>query len=203
MDVEEESWARCPEYENDICDLNHSADRAEDKSQAEESEDEPNGKERGQNGSDETETKTLPSRGKVLSRNTSSPTVSGPPANDTIGMFNGCDEGDDDPSISDDERDLIYSQLYHSRTVQPTLIAPTVPQNTSNSLHKTKTKKKRTNVGDQPADLSSTKFTFELDLDNIPPPPAPVEPPPQVLNIDSDSDDDVAVRHSSPCLKCP
>jgi len=203
MGDEQESLARLADCENDICDLNQSADRAENKPQAEEAEDESSGKQLGQNGSDDTETKALPSRGKVFSRNPSSPIVSGPPGNDPLAMFNGCDEGDDDSSISDDERDLIYSQLYHSITVQPTLIAPAVPQNSSNSLHKTEAKEKQTKLGDQPPDLSCTKFTFELDLDNIPPPPVPVEPPPEVVNIDSDSDDDVAVPHSSPCLKCP
>ena len=203
MDDEEEYWAHFPDHGNNICDVNHSPDRAEDKSEAEESEDESSGERQRENSSDDAETKASTSRSKAVSRSTSSPIGSNPPVNDTIVMFDGYDQGDDDSSISDDERDLIYSQLYHSKTVQPTLILPSAPQETSGSPRKTKSKENQTNVIDQPTDLSSTKFTFELDLDNIPPPPVAVEPPPRVVNMYSDSDDDVAVPHSSPCLECP
>jgi hypothetical protein len=176
------------DYENDLYDLNHEADRAEDESESAPDEEDCEGEHT--SGDESTDPA---SRSRAVSGNASLPPVApSPPSLDTNGILNGYEEDEEDSTISDDERDLIYSSLYHSNTTHLTTTpSKKTAQPTSDSPQKPKGKGKRSKSPDQPSGLASTKFTFELDLDNIPSPSIAVEQQPrQVINIDSDSDDD-------------
>lgn len=136
------------------------------------------------------------------------------PADPTDGFL------DDADSLSDDERDLILAQLYHSAatlsTSKPnTLHQEKTPNGTNPNKRKivlddseagipstteeqpAKSKKKITfdqYINSQPA-VPSVEFTFELDLDNLPSPPKPT-PVEEVPSLDEDDYDDYVVTPS-------
>jgi hypothetical protein len=105
---------------------------------------------------------------------------------------NGVDEHFDDEdseSLSEDERDLIYSRLYHSTSTLPA--STTAPSKENKPNRAARRKQKALMSCDQPS-VPSTEFTFHLDLD-LPPPPAPTEPSiaeavPEASALDEDGD---------------
>jgi hypothetical protein len=197
---DEDGHSEYSEYEDDIdriFGLSHDADNDESSDEeASESGDESSSESEGDDeSSEEEETKASVSRSTVASRNASPPLpTKSPPALDVNDVL---DELEDVDSISDDERDLIYSRLYHSSTTQQTMIPPKTTQQSTDLPQKSKSKRSK-GTKDQLSDLASTKFTFEIDLDNVapPPPPLPPSPPPEVHTIDSDSDDETSVSTS-------
>jgi len=121
---------------------------------------------------------------------------------------------DDTDSLSEDERDLILAQLYHSSATISTSKPNTLPREkqtnglsenkgkigiddaegdipptTAGTLSKTKRKMTFGEYLDSQAAVPSTKFTFELDLDNLPPPPKPTTVD-EVPSFDEEEDDD-------------
>ena len=121
---------------------------------------------------------------------------------------------DDSESLSDDERELILAQLYHSiATVPPSKPNPLPNEQPSNGPSPTKRKitfgqsldseaTLESPANEQPSDdkqppVPSTNFTFELDLDNLtfPPKLTPVE---EVTSLAEDDDDFAVPPSSSP-----
>ena len=89
---------------------------------------------------------------------------------------------DDSSSLSEDERDMIYSRLYHSSSVLPTSTTnPPVNEQKSKEHHPGK---KSSSISNN----ISANFTFELDLDDLPPPPKHTTPLIEITAPYEDSD---------------
>jgi len=92
----------------------------------------------------------------------------------------------DDSDLSENERELILSQLYHGSSV-PTTSA--IPVNGTNSPTKSSRKRKLSKSEVTNGNIPSTPFTFNLDLDNLPPPPPSLpETTIEAATLDSDGD---------------
>jgi len=103
---------------------------------------------------------------------------------------------DDSSNLSEDERDMIYSRLYHSSSTLHTFAnnPPVKEENKIKNSPRKKATSTSNNVNEQ-HHIPSTKFTFEIDLDNLPPPPEPTNQATDITSIDEDDDYPVYSNH--------
>lgn len=207
--MDDDDYQRIADYENEIYDLNHEDQDQDQEVEGENLMTEKEADQRsesittsGSSGSSESESSELSDEsdsddssalsgsGKGKAPQSLSP--SSKPQPNTSLNIDVHDMSDEDSSgLSEDERDMIYSRLYHTNAALP--FAAEVPQDTeTNSPSKRKTKKNA--KSDTTDDVPSSKFTFDLDLDNLSPPPEPTAPITETPTLASD-DDEYPVSH--------
>jgi hypothetical protein len=206
--MDDDDYQRIADYENEIYDLNHEDQDQEQEVEGKNVMTEKEADQRsesittsGSSGSSEFESSELSDEsdsddsaalsGSGKGKSPKSPSASSIHQPNTSLNVDVPDMSDEDSSgLSEDERDMIYSRLYHTNTALP--FATEVPQdNEANSPSKKKTKKHTKSDTD---DVPSSKFTFDLDLDNLSPPPEPTAPITETPTLASD-DDEYPVSH--------
>ena len=159
--MDDDDFQQMVDYENEIYDLNHEEGSESDISVVkDESEPDERNAESHQASSENVSEHIETATGVKLDFKTE--------PNDVDKHFD--DDGSE--SLSEDERDLIYSRLYHSTSTLPA--STRVPSKENKPNRAARRKQKALMPCDQ-SSVPSTEFTFHLDLDN-PPPPAPAEP---------------------------
>jgi hypothetical protein len=173
--MDDDDFQQVVDYENEIYDLNHGEDSESDVSVVKD-----------ENESDESNAESR----QASTKNASDPETTEEKV-DLKTEPNGVDDNfdNDSESLSEDERDMIYSRLYHSTSTLPP--STTAPSKENKPNRATRRKQKALISSDQPP-VPSTEFTFHLDLDN-PLPPAPAEPSPaeavtEASTLDEDGD---------------
>lgn len=179
---DDEDYQRMVDYENEIYDLNHGVDQDSDNDS---STDQPINLAPPEDSDEDVSDKSSSQSSKKIS-------VYNGAVVQTVHLNSKAPEvegrvDDDSSNLSEDERDLIYSRLYHSSSA--------LPKPTRNSPGKAETTKKEsprkknssTDTNDQNR-VPSTNFTFEIDLDNLPPPPEPTNQTTDTTLIDEDDD---------------
>jgi hypothetical protein len=170
------------DYENEIYGLNYGIDQdSEEETHGEHSQAENDG---GDDESDEDFSEPSPTQSIKAESLAGYPIADGFVVNGNLDDSHELMDDDDDSNLSEDERDMILSRLYHS-----TLPTSTVP------LHTDSKSSQINDVGGDssiintiPNGISSTNFTFELDLDNLPSPPRQTTPLLDTTTLDEDGD---------------
>jgi hypothetical protein len=179
---DEEDYIRMADYENELYDLNHGVNQDSDDDS---SPDEPVKVAPQEDSDDDVSNKSSPQSGKRMS--TSNGSIAHTVHSDDNALEVEGYVDDDSSNLSDDERDLIYSRLYHSGS--------SVPKPTTNYLVRTEAtnksgpheKNSSNNANDQHR-VPSIDFTFELDLDNLPPRPESTNQATDTASVDEDDD---------------
>jgi len=178
--MEDDTYQRMADYENEIYDLNHDIDQdSEQQESNQNSENEDMTDDEGQ----ETSNRSIRDQEEK--------------PNGIKDLPNGLEQSDTD--FSEDEREMILSRLYHSSNAFPTISSitdathPPSPEKGKSRKTKASGKKKKTKsaTSTQQQDvppIPSKEFTFEIDLDNLPPPPDLTIPTTEAVTLDEDGD---------------
>jgi len=180
--MEDDTYQSMVDYENEIYDLNHDLDNDS------EAEQESNQNNKNDDMTDAEEPETSNRSNQVPEQQ----------PNEIKLLQNGLEQSDSD--LSEDEREMILSRLYHSSNAFPTVpkdfgtTEPTASPSKAEKPRKGKIsdKKKKpkpsASTEQEVPPIPSKEFTFEIDLDNLPPPPDLTLPPKQVITLDEYGD---------------
>lgn len=187
---DDEDYQRMADYENELYDLNYGVNQDSDDDS---SPDEPVKVAPQEDEDEDVSDKSSPQSSKKISMSNSSLAQTVHFIDNALEVEGRVD--DDSSNLSDDERDLIYSRLYHSGS--------SVPKPTTNYLVKTEAtnkngprEKNSSNNANEQHRVPSTNFTVELDLDNLSPPPESINQATDAASVDEDDDYPV---HSRRC----
>lgn len=179
---DDEYYQRMVDYENEIYGLNNGIDQDSDNDS---SPDEPvNFVPSEDSDEDVSEKSSPPSSKKIFTPNGS--------AAQTVHWNGNAPEvegqvNDDSSNLSDDERDLIYSRLYHSNSALPKATT-SHPVNAETAKKSSPRQSNSSNDINDQYRVPSINFTFEIDLDDLPSPPERTNQATDTTSIDEDDE---------------